>query len=96
MAAGHVVPISVRHFGRLPPRSRMRFGVYTCVLLKWLPLRTGKRSSSATKQFQRKSHYFLTSVGRWVCKPISRATGHEHHTYQPADKPLLEKCVKSV
>ena len=29
MAAGHVVQISVRRFGRLPLRSRVRFGVYT-------------------------------------------------------------------
>ena len=32
MAAGHVVPISVRRFGRLPPRSRVRYGVYVHIM----------------------------------------------------------------
>ena len=73
MAAGHVVPISVRRFGRLPPRSRVRFVHTHMRVVKMaafaVPYKQENALALQRSSFRENPTYFLTSVGRWVCKP---------------------------
>ena len=69
MAAGHVVPISVRRFGCLQPRSRVRMRVVKMAALA-VPHEQENALAVQRSSFRENPTYFLTSVGRWVCKPV--------------------------